>query len=648
MKSDAAILFILALIFVLIIVGQDVLYSPDELDFGTIEQGFPNTCTSDTTDCDILGTRFYTETCTANSRTGNGCLDPDTGLQFFGTRTISEQCSVSCARTRFVRHDITPHDGQGTSQCRSYVDDIVPRTWFYDGTNDIEPLDPLSPTTCYSDFPNNYAKFKYTCEIVNPDTGSKGFNDCFATDPSTGNQITGSIGYSYYALEPCLNPINQPCGTWLSCRNMNIVLMDDLVDSYVPGTLLGEQISTSPMTCQMNPRISCIGDDTLENVCPTFSSSSPQSAVCRELGEDGSCHTETPGQLLTMVNGLIPDRRAMIPVLSDQLPHDIISIFYGIVVIVNPIACAGSNGPSWENNSYCTTVVRGTVDTIMYGAADSVKNRSGFFMGFEDASGSVTYLAQTLFDIALTTATVTPLDFKDLNMQIPSVSSHPGCTQGQIIEANGILISPIPMGGNEYKFAGIYKGTLFGWMMTGETVLKMISPKSEFEKYLTSEISYIDAVNQTGGTSFVDVRNHLAFLLENWNVIITNVRQSGLYWMPARVDLQRPSSIFGPCQTNAEIFTMTMDRTTYPDQDSLPDILSIGQSPNEANFQITTLVSESGVDILTALETGLDSIYLNLAATVEVAYAPTNSKATLQALLNRGSENVPFTACTNL
>jgi hypothetical protein len=114
----------------------------------------------------------------------------------------------------------------------------------------------------------------------------------------------------------------------------------------------------------------------------------------------------------------------------------------------------------------------------MYGAADSVKNRSGFFMGFEDASGSVTYLAQTLFDIALTTETVTPLDFKDLNMQIPSVFSHPGCTQGQIIEANGILISPIPMGGNEYKFAGIYKGTLFGWMMTGETVLKMISPKS--------------------------------------------------------------------------------------------------------------------------------------------------------------------------
>ena len=166
------------------------------------------------------------------------------------------------------------------------------------------------------------------------------------------------------------------------------------------------------------------------------------------------------------------------------------------------------------------------------------------------------------------------------------------CSVAETIGANAIVLGLIPMNIPEiYKVAGIIQSDMFGWIISGRT-LKTFFPNSA-KSYFQGEIDLINfqlsSISRTNQDRLLPVqdptlsatRNHIQTQLNNWSAIIGSINNNDFYWVPARVDLYRPTHAIAPVQSQADTYQIDLsllDPSIIP-TNNLPVIVRIGDDP---------------------------------------------------------------------
>jgi len=636
MILELIVLIILILVFALVIAFGRDLYQLNRNDYGTYSDEIRSPCKPiGSGDCPSQGVQTSTRFCQPNVRTGYGCIDPITSEQTYKPIVKTIPCVPNCIKSEFKEEDLT--------NCLSYPTSSVSEVtrWVYFPDEDIAPPEiplALDPTQCYTHLPNAYKRVERTCTVVNP---SGETNNCRFYDPRRATWKTVKEGFRYQVFVPCFDPPNLECGSWVPCPSYNQLMPSEFCLTEAPGQLFAERVIFTGSVCQADPSVPCNLQDRSDS-CIFYPEKSKPSRNCDRTPYTDNKNVEvcTSYTHSEITNFLIGNNRKAF------LPMSLIGMPISVTDVTVPLVSTGcpQKGTLWENNPFCIQFCRNLIDTIKYGdpepGRDSVKNRSGFILTVNSKFG---YLGNSSLPDQ---DTLTPLDFVEIEHLL--VVSTSKCSTAEIIQTNALIVALIPTDkSNTYKLAGLLKADMFGWIVSGET-LKTFFPDSA-KKYFQGEIDLItEQMKNTQDLSLEVVKEHLQRNLADWDQTVGRIKSDSFYWVPARVNLTRPSHAIAPVQSQADTFQIKLTSFNLsPDMmEDLPMMVRAGSSPESRTYLIKSFINTK------TKRSFLDSSrrYI-LSLTVEFSqYGQTfildGQKITIRDLfITRGSNEVPNPPC---
>ena len=630
MLFEWIILFILTLVFLILIIFRNSLYHPNPSLYGTYsnpvysicgpsasQPAFPPIANSsppslqnnNADECGQPGVLLVTQLCQPNLVTGNGCINPTTGEQTFKPIVIAQNCTIECVNSKFVNTDI--------DTCKSYVNQNNVISWIYfPETDKIMPTLPTAlpsnPPACYNIFPNGYKRIREVCTQIDP----KGIlNQCIYYNPRTRQTQTANVGFAFETFVPCADYPNQECGSWIPCNSYDFLSPLCNCVSSNPGQLFSEQAFSDSIICEISPTANCQNNSQNSEIC-TFNPPS-QSVDCVQYTPTDLPSTQCDLSQFDTTNSTIcnnytlanignfiigSDRRAFSTQILPSVPGSIPST----MITLSPTICPNNN----VRNPYCLNFCRIYLDQHNYTEPmkNIVKNRAGYLLQTNTQGVIMNYLNTGLFANLPDADTVTPLDFRELT--IGPINSPTNCNNAETANINGLVISLIPLSDvGLYKIAGTVKADIFGWLVSGIT-LRSFFPDSN-KIYFQAEIDLLNIqICELSGFStpctvntfsdaqqtLIKIRNHVQNNLNNWDILVNSINNSGLYWVPARNNLQRASHAIGPVQSQIDNYAITLNTAIVSTVPSvLPNIIMIGndqESIINRTYQVSAMTNQ--------------------------------------------------------